>query len=282
MHSPYIYATLLSKHLLPFGYQKLNMVALPAKQNEGGKLEMLEDVLAYAVEGNHRSFTTWFERTSKIWDEHKKTNIALNERYDYLKLLTKQNATDRFRVIYGGSGTNIACCVLALDFEDLWIYRRCVRQFIVDTKTYYFSPDSLKEAHYLCAVLNSPYVNESIKKHQSQGLWGERDIHRTPFEACAIPIFDADNPDHLELARLSQEAHDKIEEMKGMEENRLLNGGPGRARGRAREILADEIDAIDMIARRLLGGLKRLRASRLPPHNPGKSLAAPGQIVVMR
>ena len=73
------------------------------------------------------------------------------------------------------------------------------------------------------------------------------------FEACAIPIFDAENPDHLELARLSQAAHARIEEMKGMEENRLLNGGPGRARGRAREIVADEISAINAIVRRVVG-----------------------------
>ncbi len=250
--APYIYATLLSKHLLPFGYQKLNMVALPARQNEEGKLEMLEDVLQFAATGHIRDFNTWFDKTNKFWDKHKKTDITLSERYDYHKLLTKQNATDRYRVIYGGSGTNIASCVLETNFEDLRIYRRRVRQFVVDTKTYYYAPDSLEEAHYLCAFLNAPYVNESIKQHQSQGLWGERDIHRTPFEACAIPIFEANNPDHLELARLSMAAHAKIEDMKGMEENRLLNGGPGRARNAAREIVADELDAIDAIARRLL------------------------------
>ncbi len=251
--APYIYATLLSKHLLPFGYQKLNMVALPARQNEAGKLEMLEDVLQFAATGHIRDFNTWFDKMNNLWEERKKTDITLSERYDYHKLLTRQNVTDRFRVLYGGSGTNISCCVLDLDFEDLRIYRRRVSGFVVDTKTYSYSPDTLEEAHYLCALLNSPYVNESIKKHQSQGLWGERDIHRTPFEACAIPIFDAGNPEHRELARLSMAAHEKIEEMKGMEENRLLNGGPGRARGRAHEILADEINAIDKIARKVIG-----------------------------
>ena len=254
VHNPYIYATLLSKHLLPFGVQKLNMVALPFRQDEAGKLEFLEDVLAFAVAAHHRSFTSWFEKMSNIWDERKKntTTETLAEWFNYRNKLTRQNVKDQYRVIYGGSGTNIASCVLETNFEDLRIYRRRVSGFVVDTKTYYLAPDTLEEAHYLCAILNSPHVNESIKKHQSQGLWGERDIHRTPFEACAIPIFDADNPDHLELARLSLAAHEKIEEMKGMEENRLLNGGPGRARGRAREILADEINAIDDIARRLL------------------------------
>lgn len=250
--APYIYATLLSKHLLPFGCQKLNMVALPARQNEQGKLEMLEDVLQFAATGHIRDFNTWFDKMNKLWDERKKTDITLPERYDYHKLLTKQNVTDRFRVIYGGSGTNIACCVLDLDYEELRIYRRKIDQFVADTTCFHYTAPTLEEAHYLCAILNSPVVNDEIKAHQPEGLWGARHIQRTPFEACAIPIFDAGNPDHRELARLSMAAHEEIEVMKGMDENRLLNGGPGRARGRAREILADEINAIDEIARRLL------------------------------
>ena len=96
------------------------------------------------------------------------------------------------------------------------------------------------------------YVNEQIKSHQPEGLWGARHIQRTPFEACAIPIFEKDDPDHQELARLSMTAHERIEEMKGMEENRLLNGGPGRARKAARDIVASEIIAIDEIARRII------------------------------
>lgn len=252
VHNPYIYATLLSKHLLPFGHQKLNMVALPVQQTDTDKLEILHDVLAFAVKAHHRSFLTWFEKVSNIWDERKKTEITLSERYDYHKLLTKQNVTDRFRVIYGGSGTNIACCVLDLNYEELRIYRRRVSGFVADTTCFHYSAPTEAEAHYLCAILNSPFVNYEIKAHQPEGLWGARHIQRTPFEACAIPIFEADNPDHLELARLSIAAHEKIEEMKGMEENQLLNGGPGRARNKAREIVADELNAIDVIARRIL------------------------------
>ena len=254
VHNPYIYATLLSKHLLPFGHQKLNMVALPAKQNEVGKLELLHDVLAFAVTAHHRSFTTWFEKVSNIWDERKSatTTETLLEWFNYRNKLTSQTVNDRFRVIYGGSGTNIACCVLDLDYENLRIYRRRVQQFVVDYTCFHYTAPTEAEAHYLCAILNSRIVNEQIKTHQPEGLWGARHIQRTPFEACAIPIFEPNNPDHLELARLSIAAHEKIEEMKGMEENRLLNGGPGRARGRAREILADEISAIDKIARRVI------------------------------
>ena len=252
--APYVYATLLSKHLLPFGYQKLNMVALPARQNEEGKLEMLEGVLAFAATGHIRDFNTWIDRTNTIWAERKKntTRETLPEWLNYRSKLTTQNVRDKYRVIYGGSGTNIASCVLETEFEDFRVYRRRVSGLVVDTTCYYYAAQTEAEAHFLCAILNTKHVNQQIVAHQPEGLWGARHIHRTPFEACAIPIFEQDNPDHLELARLSQVAHARIEEMKGMQENRLLNGGPGRARNAAREIVAEELAAIDEIARRII------------------------------
>lgn len=255
--SAYLYATLLSKHLLPFGWQKLNLAALPAKLNEAGKLEMREGLFAFAYDGTPmslRSYQQWFEKTDKLWEERKKSTVteSLPEWLNYRNKLTAQNVNDRFRVIYGGSGTNIASSVLDVDTDNLRVHGRRVSGFVVDTTCYYLSTETETEAHFLCAILNSQPVDEQIKAHQPEGSWGARHIHRTPFEACAIPIFEADNPDHLELARLSIAAHEKIEEMKGLEENQLLNGGPGRARNKAREIVADELEAIDGIARRLL------------------------------
>ena len=89
---------------------------------------------------------------------------------------------------------------------------------------------------------------KAIKAFQSRGkgVVGERDIHRTPFEACAIPLFDAANPDHIELARLSQHSHMIIAKT-------TLTGAVVRARRDARAALAREINAINVISRRLLG-----------------------------
>lgn len=246
------YATLLSKHLLPFGYQQLNMVALPFKINELGKLEEVDGLLAFAIAGRLYDYQHWFERIEKVWEQRKKSDMTLAERYDYHSLLTKQNPKDRFRVMYGGSGSNIACCVLDEDMDDLHVYERRVQGIVADSTCYHYTAPTLEEAHYLCAVLNSEIVNQEIKAHQPEGLWGARHIQRTPFEACAIPIYETDNPDHWRLARLSIEAHERIEDMKGMDENQLLNGRAGRARARAREILADEISAMDEIVRRLI------------------------------
>ena len=248
----YLYATLLSKHLLPFGIQKLNMIALPAKLNAKGRLQMLYDVLGFAANGNIPDFWTWFEKADKLWEERKKSDMTLQDRYNYHKMLTGQNVKDSFRVMYNANGTNLASCVLEIDADNLRVGRRRVTGFVADTKTYFYSAQTLNEAHYLCAILNAPCVNEAIKKYQAQGLFGPRDIHRTPFEACAIPMFKADDADHQALARLSIQAHQKIAENKTMEESKLLNGGPAYARRLARENTAAEIEAIDEIARSVI------------------------------
>lgn len=250
----YTFGALLSKHLLPFGYQKLNMVILPARLNAGGKLEMRNEILDFARDRRVQDIENWFQKLFDTWEQHKKGTVeeSLPEWVNYRNKLTSQNIKDRYRVIYNSSGTHIASCVLDIDIEDLRVYRRRVQGIVIESTCYHFTAPTENEAHYLCALLNSPFVNEAKKKYQSQGLWGHRDIHRTPFEACAIPLFDDSNPDHLELARLSLAAHEKIVENKQMEENRLLNGGSGRARGRARELVADEIRAINKIARRVL------------------------------
>ena len=252
VHDDYIYATLHTKNLLPFGYQRLKMVALPIRVSANRRLEVMHGLEAFAEHGHIGSYNNWFKKTQDIWEKRRKSKMSLIQRYDFHKLLSKQNPAEKFLVLYNASGTNLASCVLSLEDIDLSVFKRTTQAFIVDYKMYFSALQRIAEAHYLCAILNSNYVNDTIKYYQSQGLFGPRDISRTPFEACAIPIFVADNPDHLELARLSRAAHEKIEEMKGMEENQLLNGGPGRARNKAREIVADEINAIDGIVRRLL------------------------------
>ena len=127
------------------------------------------------------------------------------------------------------------------------MYSYSTQGFIADTKTYYYETADNDEAHYLCALLNAPCVDEAIKVFQTRGIYkGERDITRTPFEACAIPPFDAADPDHRELARLSREAHDLIAAARP-------EGGVVQARRLAREAVAGKIAAIDAIARRVLG-----------------------------
>ena len=250
----YIYSTLLSKHLFPFGYQRLHMVALPVQVDADGRLSIMHDLQSFVDNGHIPSFTSWFAKTQSIWERHKKSKMTLIDRYDYHRLLSTQRTSERCMVIYNASGTNLTSSVLDVARIDLTVHRRRTQGFIVDYKTYFSATQSQHEAHFLCAVLNSNFVNQAIKPHQSQGGFGHRDISRTPFEACNIPEFDPNNVDHQYLAGLSINAHKTIDAQKDMGNERLLRKGLATARRQAREILADEIAAIDEIARRLLSG----------------------------
>ncbi len=247
----YIYATLLSKHLIPFGYEKLHMVALPAGMSNDGKLRMLEHEDDFARHGHFRSWD-WFKTTAKKWDELKQatTTQSFTEQLNYRNKIISQEPQKISKVIYNASGTHLSACVFTAN-NQLEVYGRRVQGFVVDHKNYYDDSQSLQEAHYLCALLNSPSTDVAIKTYQTRGIFkGERDIHRTPFEACAIPPFDSTNADHLELARLSQEAHTVITALK---ESGGLSGSVYRIRDQARAAVADQLTAIDIIARRVLG-----------------------------
>ncbi|KXK48185.1 MAG: N-6 DNA methylase [Chloroflexi bacterium OLB13] len=245
--SDFLYATLLSKHLLPFGYEKLHLVALPVLLQADGSLRMLEDELAFFSAQRAASWA-WFERASEKWDELSKGALSFFEQLNYRNKITSQRPNDGYRVVYNTSGSNLTSCVyLLINSASL---NEAHRLLITDHKTYDFVTQSADEAHYLSALLNSPVVNTAIKSHQSSGSFGERDIHRTPFEACDIPPFDEKDTVHLQLAALSSEAHSIVDELKSVGK---LKGGVVAMRRQVRKAVAPQIEAIDVLARKLLG-----------------------------
>lgn len=121
------------------------------------------------------------------------------------------------------------------------------KAFVVDHKTYWYQCDTIEEAHYLVALLNAPSVDAAIKAHQTRGLFGARDIHRRPFEMCAIPPFDAHSADHQQLAALSIEAHRLVATL-DLAQLRVV-----AARKQARLAAQSQIEQIDAITRKLSG-----------------------------
>jgi len=81
-----------------------------------------------------------------------------------------------------------------------------IQGFVADHVTYRYYADSEDHAIYLVGVLNSSVVNDSIKPWQSEDQQGERDIHRRPFEVCAIPTFDPKNELHNKIVDVAREA----------------------------------------------------------------------------
>lgn len=246
----FLYATLLSKHLLPFGYDRLHMVALPVLLSKDG-LQLQRTRENFADAGQLKSWS-WFEAVSAKWDELKKsgTKMTFAEQLNYRNKIVTQNPAAPYKVIYNATGSNIAACVINNADLSLTVHDRKTRGFIVDYKTYHYDTSNHEEAHYLCALLNAPCVSLAIKDYQPRGLMGPRGVERMAFEACAIPPFDPASDQHRQLAALSQAAHQAITEFQQMDSARR---GVVALRSMARSTTKAQLDAIDTLAKAVLG-----------------------------
>lgn len=155
-----------------------------------------------------RGAADWFEPAENLWQQYKKETVkeTLAQWLNYQNKLLGQSATPGYLVLYGAAGSNLAATVIDTSVLPL-INGKQPRAFVTDSTTYWYRSTTKEEAHYLSALLNAPCVNGAIKSHQTRGLFGERHIHRRPFEVCPLPQFDPNNPDHQQLAALSEAAH---------------------------------------------------------------------------
>jgi hypothetical protein len=90
-------------------------------------------------------------------------------------------------------------------------------------------------------------VNETIKPWQTQGLQGERDIARRPFEVCPIPPFDREDSLHRQIVDIAHEARTKMIAWRAR-----IEGNTAQARQRAKKVVQPELDNLNDLVRVLL------------------------------
>jgi hypothetical protein len=242
----FLFGTALAEDLLPFVIRQLRLIVLPAVAREG-RFVLLghEEILAEGAVGA----SDWVEKAERIWEGGRKTAAqSLSQRLNYDGLLAKQNPQAVFVVLYNKSGTNLAAAYLTPQ-EHKQIGELQLQGFVADHVTYRYYADSEEHALYLVGVLNSAIVNEAIKPYQSQGLHGERDIHRRPFEVCPIPLFDPKRKLHRQIVEVAREARKKMLEWRSK-----IGGNAAQARQAARKVVQAELDRLDPLVAELLNG----------------------------
>ena len=249
----FLYATLLSTYLLPFGHLAYRLVVLPTEPKEG-HYELFDSTKARKNGFLH--LARWLERAEQEWTKRRSAKagrITALGWLDYRRKLTSQNPQAKYRVIYNTSGTYLTAAVVENEPIEFEIngQRIAMRGFIADTKTYFCELSNRHEAFFLVAILNAPVIDRLIKPMQSRGLWGPRDIHKKALE-LPIPQFDAGNTTHLRLAEFGNDCTAKVGPW-------LAGGGAGniksigRLRGMVRAILKDELKEIDVMVKEILG-----------------------------
>jgi hypothetical protein len=243
VESQYLYATMLSSQLLPFGFTRLSLAVLPAEDSPiGVSLVKKEAALVKGAWGLH----AWLAQAETLWQERRKERSPkdIYSRLDYQHLLTSQRLAGYYTALYNRAGTNLASSVVSeACMEDMEL---SVAGFIADTDTYAYQTKNETEAHYLCGFLNADYLDKAIKPFQTRGAWGERDIHRRPFEVVPIPKFDPEDEKHQRLAELSKECHQKVAKLS------LTGKSIGFLRNKVREHLKEELAEIDSLVKSIL------------------------------
>jgi len=253
VESRFLYATLLSTDLLPFGHLDYRLAVLP--------IEPAEDhyKLIDANEAQKRGFLNlarWLEKVEDEWIQRrsaKAERISALGWLDYRKKLTGQNPQTKYRVIYNTSGTFLTAAVIEIKPVKFEVKEQQVvtKGFIIDHKTYFLESSNKSEAFFLVALFNAPIIDKLIKPMQSRGLWGPRDIHKKVLE-LPIPQFDEKNKMHQRLAKLGEECSAKVEKW-------LMSGGAGniksigKLRSMVRQTLSQELAEIDELVKKILG-----------------------------
>jgi len=253
VESRFLYATLLSTDLLPFGRLDYRLVVLPIEP-AGEQYKLID-----ANEAHKRGFlhlAQWLGKTEEEWTKRRSTKaerISALGWLDYRKKLTVQNPQTKYRVIYNTSGTFLTAAVIEIKPVKFEVKEQQVvtKGFIIDHKTYFLESSDKSEAFFLVAFFNAPIIDKLIKPMQSRGLWGPRDIHKKVLE-LPIPQFDEKNKGHQRLAELGEECSAKVEKW-------LASGGAGkiqsigRLRSIVRQMLNEELAEIDELVKKILG-----------------------------
>ena len=245
VESKYLFGTVLARDLMPFVVRKFSLVALPLLVTSRGDLVMID--AAEALSQGEKHAYDWFSQTEGIWEKKRKADAyTLSGWLNYHNKITEQNPGAKFIVIYNQSGTNISASLVTKD-ESKRIGEFPISGYVIDSKTYYHYAKTEGEAHYLVGILNSTFVNEAIKPLQPEGLMGARDIHRRPFEACDIPLFDLKNNLHSRIAETAREAREEL-----LKIVRKMETPVARARGDARHLVANQLHKLDKLVTELL------------------------------
>jgi len=262
VEAEFIYATLLSTDLLPFGHLDFRPVVLPLIE-DGQRYRLLNAEQARGK--GHLKLAEWLDRAQTLWAAIRKEKAAKANSLawlNYRNKLTEQNPKAKYVVLYTRSATFL--CAGALRVARTCFPRSAAlssdreiipKHFVASDSTYYCDTEDPKEAGFLSALLNSPTIDSLIKPMQARGLWGPRDIHKKVWE-LPIPQFNSGDKMHLRLAELAEACEQEVRTMTpGLKAPFKDVRGPhaiGRARTAVRKALREKLAEIDAIVTGIL------------------------------
>lgn len=138
----------------------------------------------------------WWRQAESVWVKNrlKSTKLSLREQLDYRKKLSDQLPVipGNFRVVYNASGMYLAAAIV----RDA---------AVIEKSLYWCTADSLHEARYIEAVLNTETLTQRLRPLQARGEHNPRHYDKYVWQ-LPIPSFDAKNELHTRIAKLADQA----------------------------------------------------------------------------
>lgn len=137
----------------------------------------------------------WWRAAERLWRANRSasTTMTLRDQLDFQRKLTLQFPIAKHRVVYTKGGQHLAACRI----DDPLA--------VIENKLYWAPCESIEEARYLTAVLNSGPLAQAVTPLQSRGQHNPRDFDTLVF-AVPFPAFDTESDLHLRLAALAARA----------------------------------------------------------------------------
>ena len=133
----------------------------------------------------------------RAWETNKSPSTALSliGQIDYLRKLSSQLPLHPIRLVYGTSGRPTAAIL-----HD--------KVALIDSRLYWVACESMSEAKYLSAIVNSECLLRKVEPLMSKGQYGPRDVHKHLWR-LPIPEFEPGNGTHEALVTAGKRAADQ-------------------------------------------------------------------------
>ena len=195
----HIFDVHLGETLVPYATLPPLKAVLPLRKEDTAIPSDEDGEGGVRIAGLEKRMRERWQTVSRLWEEYKSdaNKLDLLGRLDYHRELSsqlewRQNPGNRpIRIVYNQSGTPTAALV---DSEAIF-----------DKKLYWVTSKTLREAHYLLAIINSRVLYDAVASLMPKGQFGARDLEKHLWK-LPIPEFDPTNPLHVEVSDAGEAA----------------------------------------------------------------------------
>lgn len=148
--------------------------------------------------GLYPGLADWWGKGEALWENNrtKKCRLSLLQQLDFHNKMSKQFPATRERVVYTASGMHLAAARLS------------DKRAVMNNSLYWANVASVKEAHFMCAILNSAKMTELVRPFMS---YGKDERHFDLFVwRVPVPKFDQHDETHKKLVKLAQTLETEI------------------------------------------------------------------------